>query len=133
MIRRIVVLAGAATAGYGASLLLPQLWAALPWLAGGPLIHDLLVAPLIGGLGALVGRRRAVAAALTVTGTLLLIAVPLLWRPHPASPNPGLLDRDYPTGLAVFLGLVWALTALATLRPRSARERQVAGRDKGEN
>ncbi|WP_205862999.1 hypothetical protein [Planosporangium thailandense] len=115
MIRRILVLTGVAAAGYGASLLLPQIWAVLPWLAGGPLVHDLLVAPLIGGVGALAGRRRTVAAALAVSGTLLLIAVPLIWRPRPAAPNPGLLDRDYATGLAVMLGIVWALAALTAL------------------
>jgi hypothetical protein len=33
-------------------------------------------------------------------------------RPHPAAANPGLVDRDYATGLAVWLAVFWAALLL---------------------
>jgi hypothetical protein len=130
-VRTLLVLLGTAAAAYGGWLVWPDRTAAWAWLLGGPVLHDAIVAPLVALAGLLLVRvlpRRAtrgwVAAGLAVTATLLLIAVPLLWRPHRAAPNPGLQDRDYLAGLAVWLGALWAgvlLGALVTAARRPGR------------
>ena len=58
-----------------------------------------------------------------VTATPTLIAIPLLWRPHPAAPNPGLQDRDYLTGLAVWFGVLWTAVLFGAARTRRRRQR----------
>ncbi|MEV4758365.1 hypothetical protein AB0J86_25050 [Micromonospora sp. NPDC049559] len=129
-IRLLLVVLGGAALGYGGWLLRGQLGPALPWLVGGPLLHDALVAPLVAVVGLalrrLVGdpvRRAWLTAGLVVSAILLLVAVPLLWRPAPAPPNPGLQDRDYPLGLAVWLALLWGGISVAavTARPDAPR------------
>ncbi|MGC5287695.1 hypothetical protein [Micromonospora sp. DT231] len=118
-VRLLLLVLGVAAAAYGGWLLLPQFGTALPWLLGGPVLHDVLVAPLVGlvglGLGRLVTDRFRLAwigAGLLASATLLLLAVPLLWRPLSAPPNPGLPDRDYPLGLAAGLAVVWAVVVI---------------------
>jgi hypothetical protein len=93
----------------------------LAWFVGGPLVHDGIVAPVVGLTGVLLGRvlprpwRAPVAAGVVLTGILTVLAIPLLWRPFGVVTNPGLHDRDYGTGLAVALGIVWALVAVTGL------------------
>lgn len=104
--------AGTALGAWGAWLLLPQVTLELLlWLGGGVVLHDFLIAPLVGLTGLLV-TRPSIGIGLVVTGVLTLIAVPLLWREHSGPVNPGLHDRDYPTGVAVALALVWAAVVL---------------------
>ncbi|WP_367132582.1 hypothetical protein [Saccharothrix sp. HUAS TT1] len=105
---------GVVMAGWGAYLLLPLLDVDLAlWFIGGPVAHDVLLAPLFAGVGLLVVRwapprwRAPVLVGGTLTGVLVLLAVPLLWRPFGGPRNPGLVDRDYPTGLLVAIGVVW--------------------------
>jgi hypothetical protein len=128
--RLLLAAAGIAAAAYGGWLLLPQLPAAATWLVAGPILHDAVVAPLVGVAGLVLARavpgragRGWVTAGLAVTVTLLLIAIPLVWRPHPAPPNPGLQDRDYIAELAVWLAALWAgvLAGALTTRRRHAR------------
>ncbi|TQM81286.1 hypothetical protein FHX81_3650 [Saccharothrix saharensis] len=117
---------------YGALLLLPLVDVDLVlWFVAGPVVHDVLLAPLVAGAGLLVARwvpkpwRAAVLVGGTLTGVLVLLAVPLLWRPFAGSPNPGLLDRDYPVGLLVAVAVVWAavlvVTAVTHKGPRADR------------
>lgn len=88
------------------------------WFIGGPLVHDGLVAPVAGLAGLGIGRvlprpwRAPVVAGLVSTGVLALLGLPLLWRPFGAATNPGLHDRDYGTGLAVALGIVWVVVVV---------------------
>ena len=104
--------AGVALGAWGAWLLLPQVTLELLlWLGGGVVLHDFLIAPLVGASG-LVIKRPSIGIGLTVSGVVALLAVPLLWREHSGPVNPGLHDRDYPTGVAVALALVWAAVAL---------------------
>lgn len=134
-VRLLLLLVGAAFTAYGGWLLLPQLGTTVPWLIGGPVLHDLLVAPLVGLVGLALSRlvtnrlRRAwIAAGLLASATLLLIAVPLLWRPPSAPPNPGLPDRDYPLGLTVGLAVLWAaiviVLVVATALDRRGTDRR---------
>ncbi|MEH1127223.1 hypothetical protein [Micromonospora sp. CPCC 206061] len=114
-VRAGLVLSGAALVGYGGWLLWPQLPAAWTWLLAGPILHDVVVAPAVGIAGLALGRlipdpaRRAwVAAGLAISAVLILVGVPLLWRPQPAPINPGLHDRDYVRGLIVAVLAIWA-------------------------
>ncbi|TLW94988.1 hypothetical protein FFT09_03820 [Saccharomonospora piscinae] len=94
---------------------------ALWWFAGGTLAHDFLVAPLVGVAGVLLARvlpepwRAPVAAGAVLSAVLVLLAVPLLYRPYPAPANPGLHDRDYPVALALTLVVVWLVVLAAGL------------------
>lgn len=122
--RALLVTAGTAMAGYGGWLLWPQLPAAWTWLVAGPILHDAVLAPLAGLTGLVLGRliprhaRRAwVIGGLAVSGVLLLVATPLLWRPRPAPLNPGLHDRDYAVGLLVALAVVWTTALLGAAYP----------------
>jgi hypothetical protein len=127
-VRALLVLLGAAGSAYGGWLLWPDLATTAAWLLGGPVLHDAVVAPVVGLAGLLLVRRlpdRAVrwwvTAGLAVTATLLLIAVPLVWRPDRAPRYPGLNDRDYLPGLAIWLGALWAGVVLGITVARHRR------------
>jgi hypothetical protein len=104
------------------------------WFIAGPIIHDGLVAPVVGivglGLRAVLPRpwRGPVAVGLVLTGVLTLLSVPLLWRPFGTAVNPGLHDRDYGTGLAIALGIVWVGVVLVGLA-QQRRSRLALGQD----
>lgn len=127
--------AGAGLAGYGGWLLLGQLRWNRDWLLNlsaflftGPILHDLLVAPVVALVGVALSRlvppswRPTVGAGLAATAILALIAVPLIWRPHPAPPNPGLQERAYLPGLAVLVAALW-LVLIGVHLLRVARRR----------
>ena len=131
--RLLFLVPGAALASYGGWLLLRQVSWRPPylislggWLFGGVALHDALVAPVVGLAGLAVARllpppwRGAVAGAAAGTAVLLLVAVPLLWRPDAAAPNPGLHDRPHAPGLALWIGLLWTVLLL-TAGGRAAR------------
>lgn len=104
------------------------------WFIGGPLIHDALVAPVVGLVGLGLSRvlprpwRAPVVTGLVLTGVLTMLGLPLLWRPFGGATNPGLHDRDYGTGLAVALGVVWLAVIVAGLAQQH-RSRLALGRD----
>lgn len=105
---------GVAAGLWGAFLLLPLVDVELAvWFLAGPVVHDALLAPLFGGVGLAVARwapaawRAPVVVGGVLSGVLLLVAVPLLWRPHAGPVNPGLHDRDYASGLLVAVAAVW--------------------------
>jgi hypothetical protein len=111
---------GVGLSAWGAVLLLQlNLFEIGPWLLGGPLLHDALVAPLVGVAGLAITRvlpagwRTPVAAGLVLTATLTMLAVPYLWRTFTGPTNPGLHDRPYLTGYLIALAVVW-LTVLTT-------------------
>jgi hypothetical protein len=83
------------------------------WFVGGPIVHDALVAPAV-GIGGLVrarvvpaGWRVPVAVGAVLSGVLVLLALPVLWRPFGVSTNPGLHDANYVLRLGIALGVVW--------------------------
>lgn len=121
MARALWGLFGMLLAGYGALLLTRMSSDALigiaVWWAGGVVLHDLVLVPLIAlagwGLARVLPRhaRRMLAWWFLLAGPLTLLAVPVLGRFGARADNPTLLDRPYVAG---WLGLV-ALLAVAVV------------------
>jgi hypothetical protein len=117
---------GVAAAAYGGWLLLgrqdvDQLLNAGVWLGSGVVLHDLVLAPVVLALAALVTRvagpaaRAPVVVGLVVLGSVTLVAVPTLGRFGARPDNPTLLDRPYGAGWLVLAGLVVLGTVVAGL------------------
>lgn len=118
MLRWTFALAGIAALGWGAWLAwefaarADSIQAAL-WLVGGPVVHDALVAPVVGVAGLVLARfvpvvwRAPVAVGAVLSAVLGLLALPVLWRPYFVATNPGLHDANYVLGLSIALGVVW--------------------------
>lgn len=132
-LRLLLILPGLGAIAWGAVLfaeyafpLRPDVFRTLGWLVGGPLVHDLLIAPLVGVAGLALSRflpdrwKTPVKTGAVLTGVLTLLAVPLLWRPFGGAANPGLHDADTVTGLLVSLAVVWAGVLLAVVLRRKA-------------
>jgi hypothetical protein len=107
---------GVAMGAFGALRLvqldLDDLVDAVLWLAGGVLLHDVVVAPLTIAVTLLATRvvparaRTAVVVGVVVLATVTVTAIPVLGRWGVRADNPTLLDRDYTAGWLVFAGLV---------------------------
>jgi hypothetical protein len=90
------------------------------WLVGLDLTHDLLVAPVVVGVGSVVSRivprsaRAPAQAALIATGAVLLVGVlPLVGSAGDA--NPTIQPIRYGPPIAAVIGLIWATAAVATI------------------
>ena len=100
---------------------------ALAWFVGGPILHDGLVAPVVGVTGLVIARRlpsrwRApVAVGLVVSAVLAVLAIPLLWRPFGVPNNPGLHDGNYGLRLGVALGGCWLVVLLVVFAAKLRR------------
>ncbi len=116
---------GVAAAAYGGWRLLSRqhgsdLVDAVTWLAGGVLLHDALLAPLVVllGLGAVrvlpLAARAPAAVGLVVLGSVTLMGVPVLGRFGARSDNPTLLDRDYTAGWLVLAAIIVAAVVAAS-------------------
>ncbi|MFJ7587683.1 hypothetical protein ACIQZO_09900 [Streptomyces sp. NPDC097617] len=108
---------GLAVMAFGGFLLVrePEPWRIALWLAGGLLVHDGLVAPLVIAVGALAAaaglRLRGVArGALIVAGSLTVIALPPLLRPGGVA-NATVLPLDYLRNWLLAMAVLAALTA----------------------
>ena len=108
---------GVLVAAYGVFRLLELGWdnlvATVVWLAGGVVLHDAVLAPLVITVCALAvlvlptrAGRAAAAGGLLVLGTVTLTAVPVLGRFGAKPDNPTLLDRPYVAGWLLLAGLV---------------------------
>lgn len=131
--RVLLMLAGLALAGYGATLLwdnpTPILIRIVMWALAGVVLHDFVFAPICAALG-LVGRRLLprrwqvpVAVAVLCGVVLGLLAVPVVGKPGMRPDNLTVLDRDYPLGLllslsVVLLALLWYLLGIRLLPVR---------------
>lgn len=103
------------------------------WVAAGVLLHDFGFAPVTAVLGHTSRRwiKRAWWTPVVVAGacsaTLMLLAVPVLDTPGAKADNPSLLDRDYPLGLVISLGVVWACVPIyLVIAGRRQRHRDVS-------
>lgn len=128
--RWVIGVVGLAMLGYGALLALdtdPVLETGF-WFIGGTVLHDAVIAPVVGVFGWLVVRvvpsvwRAPVAVGAAVTGVLALLAVPELVRRYPAPDNPGLHERNYLVALLISVAVVWVLV-VATGITRTLRTR----------
>lgn len=88
------------------------------WVIGAALVNDLVVVPVAIAL-ALAARRltprrawRPVRSGLAATGILALVGWPFVRGYGDDPTNPSLLPRDYGTGLAVAIGVVWLAVGL---------------------
>lgn len=132
-LRVVLLVAGLGVGLVGAVELLAEGWdnlvAAVVWLAGGVVLHDAVLAPLViavATLGVLVlppWARPAAAAATVVLGSLTLMALPVLGRFGARPDNPTLLDRPYLAGWLVLAALVWTCAVVwALVQRRSGGE-----------
>lgn len=124
---------GAAVGAYGAWLALTrqdlgQLVEIAAWLAGGVVLHDVVVAGVVIAAATL-GRRALpqpwhapAALALLVWGGVTLMAIPVLGRFGARPDNPTLLDRPYLATWAVLTLVTLVVVAVAGL-VRARRER----------
>jgi hypothetical protein len=116
--RVMIAAVGVAGATYGAWLLLGAGLADLVqiaiWLAAGVVLHDFVLVPLTlaagwAGTRVLPSRVRApVVVGVVLLGSLTLLAVPVLGGWGANSDNATILDRDYPAGWLVVVGLTAA-------------------------
>ena len=88
------------------------------WIVTSAVVNDLLVVPLVLGVGFVANRLvpaavwPAVRAGLIVTGALCLVAWPFV-RGYGRDPStPSLLNRNYGAGLAAAVAVVWAGVAV---------------------
>ncbi|WP_410669581.1 hypothetical protein [Amycolatopsis sp. cmx-4-68] len=129
--RALLALPGLAALAWGVMLfveyafpLRPDVFGTVGWIVGGPLLNDGVVAPLTAVLGVVLARvlrppwRVPVVTGTVITGVLLILAFPLLWRPYGTPPMPGLHDGNPALGLALTVAAVWLAVLLTALARR---------------
>jgi hypothetical protein len=137
MIVRITLIAvGLILGGYGAVLVWENppviIMRILVWAVVGVVLHDLVFAPVCVALG-FAARRLIpgkwwppIAVAAFCSVVLVFLAIPVYGKPGMRPDNMTVLDRNYPLGLWISLGVVWACVPLyylaARLRFRVVRE-----------
>jgi hypothetical protein len=114
---------GTAAIGYGALRILTDSKdtkpiALLKWLIGSLLVHDLLIAPVVVGIGWLLTRfvparaRTFVQAGLVTGGLVGALGVLLIWRQGKSSARSlALLQQNYAANLLVLLLIIAVVTA----------------------
>jgi hypothetical protein len=95
-----------------------EAWEVAAWVAGGHVVHDLVVLPLtvlVGfGVARLVGPpwRGPVRAGLMASAVIVAVAYPALRGFGRKPGNPSVLPLDYATATLTVLGVAWAIVAL---------------------
>lgn len=134
---RVMLAGGLLVVAYGVVGLLmnahrtqPDQW--VRWFVGSLVAHDLVLAPLVFGSGAVVVRsvparwRAAVQAALIASGVVVVASWPFLRGYGRRADNPSVLPNDYAAGLAAVLAIVWVATLIGiSLRRRRSPSRPV--------
>lgn len=135
--RWLFVIPGLAAVGWGAAGLLRSsaevpLGSWLVWFVGSVLVHDLVIAPLVVVIGALLARllprdaRGPLVAGLVVSGPLVLIGGLFALNPG-GVPEPGFLPLPYGRNLVLLVGAVLTVAAVwAVARTRRAGHRSRA-------
>lgn len=136
MITRVVLVAGGAVmAAYGLLRLLTSahfiaVRSALTWFIGGALGHDVVLAPIVIGVGAVLARwcparfRPFLQAGLIATGGLTLVAIPVLTGRGYSPKVPSALPLNYWRGYLIAVACIWAVTALTWAFHESRRRRR---------
>jgi hypothetical protein len=117
-----LVALGVAIGAYGAVLVWENppviIMRILVWALVGVVLHDAVFAPVCVALG-FAGRRLIrgkwwppIAVAAFVSVVLVLLAIPVYGKPGMRPDNTTVLDRNYPMGLWISLGIVWACVPL---------------------
>ena len=133
--RLLIALPGVLAGCYGIWLLLDlgfeNLKATVVWAAGGVVLHDGVLAPLVLVVCVLAVRllppplRPPATVGFVILGTVTVVAIPVLGRFGARPDNPTLLDRPYWTGWLVIAGLtlvgVLATTVLGVRTRRTTR------------
>jgi hypothetical protein len=103
------------------------------WVVALAVAHDLLVVPVVLAIGVAVKRlsppgvRAPIETGLLVSGSLALIAWPLVRGYGRLPDNPSILPRDYGAGLVAILILVWVATLALALLGRRRRHLEPNG------
>ncbi|ORA23931.1 hypothetical protein [Mycobacterium aquaticum] len=115
--RLLLAAMGLGLVGYGALLTLQNppviIVRIVMWALVAVVVHDFVFAPLCAAVGWVGHRlipassRSPVAVAVLCSVVLVLLAIPVYGRPGMRRDNMTVLDRNYPLGLAVSLGVVW--------------------------
>ena len=120
---------GVVFAAYGAVRLLTDvpgssLLRLAVWLTGAVVISDLVVSPLVVGVGVALRRwlpdrgRRYVQAFLIMAAMIILVAAPMIYLQGSAPPEKALLNQDFGTNSAILLGLAALFSLLGYGRER---------------
>jgi len=125
--RRILIALGTLTMAYavtGASLDPDVKFGVLLFLAGVLVVHDGFLLPVLIGAGALLGRllparlHGPVRAALVVSVSVTVVALPLVLGHGRVADNPSVLPLHYGRGLLLVLAVIWLVTAAVVMRRR---------------
>jgi hypothetical protein len=144
-VRVILVGVGLVIGGYGAVLV----WENPPviivrivvWALVGVVLHDAVFAPVCVVLG-FAGRRLIpakwwppIAVAAFVSIVLVFLAIPVYGKPGMRPDNMTVLDRNYPLGLSISLGVVWMclLVYLLTTRLLPVRQDEVVEQESADD
>lgn len=134
-----LILIGVGTAAYGVVGLFTALHgqalrSALIWFVGGAVVHDLVLAPIVAAVGAVLCRvvngnvRPYLQAGLLMSLAVTLVGLPVLSGRGYSGTNPSALPLNYWHGLLIALAIVWGATLLAAVahvsRSRYARARR---------
>jgi hypothetical protein len=98
------------------------------WLVAVLIIHDLILAPAVVGVGWLLRRfvpdraRRFLQVGLIISAIVTLLAVPMIYRRGSQPPQKTLLIQNYGANFALLLGIIAGVT-LAAYAVRVARDR----------
>jgi len=101
----------------------------LIFLAAVLVAHDVVLLPLIIGIGALIGRlvpagaRIAIRVAALCTAAVTVVALPLVLGYGKSTDNPSALPLAYGRGLATVVALIWTVALASILGRRVARNR----------
>lgn len=133
--RVVFAVAGLTLLAYGAFQLIthvppPLLLTVVLWLVAVLLVHDVIIAPSVVGLGWVIGRvpprgRRYLQTGLIVAAMITVVAIPLMVRQGTQPPAKAMLLQNYPlhwllllVGVAVVLGAAYVI--------RRARDQRAA-------
>jgi hypothetical protein len=131
VVRGVLMAAGFAVGLYGLWLIwefqIQDIVRIAVWGGVAVAVHDFVFAPLAALFG-FAGRKlvrgrwwKPVTVAALCTAVLALLAIPVYSRPGVRPDNPTVLDRNYPLGLWISIGIVWACVPIYYLVTRWLR------------